>query len=68
MDNVLQVEIDPDIKLDERFTKNMPDDIRGRLLVTMTIACRKYDCHWTELIWTVKPDGVISVKKKNDAK
>ncbi len=64
MDNVLQVEIDPDIKLDERFTKNMPDDIKGRLLATMTIACEKYDCHWTELTWTVKPDRVISVKKK----
>ena len=64
MDNVLQVEINPDIKLDERFTKNMPDDIKGRLLVTMTIACEKYKCHWTELTWKVKPDGVISVKKK----
>ncbi len=65
MDNVLEVEINLDIKFDEKFTKNMPDDIKGRLLTTMTIACEKYKCHWTELTWTVKPDGVISVKRKN---
>ena len=64
MDNVLQVEIDPDIKLDERFTRNMPDDIKGRLLVTITMACEKYKCHWTELTWTVNKDRIISVKRK----
>ncbi len=64
MDGVLEVTIDPDIKLDEKVTKNMPDDIRGRLLVTMTMACERYDCHWTDLTWKVKPDGVIHVKRK----
>ena len=64
MSNVLKVDIDPDIKLDERFTKNMPDDIKGRILVTMTIACERYDCHWTDLAWKVNKDGVISVKRK----
>lgn len=64
MDNVLQVEINPDIKLDEKFTKNMPDDIKGRILVTMTMARETYGCHWTELTWKVNKDRVISVKKK----
>ncbi len=62
--NVLKVTINPDIELDEARIKGMPDDIKGRLLVTMTIACDKYDCEWTELTWSVKPDGVISVKRK----
>ncbi len=64
MSNVLKVDIDPDIKLDERSTRNMPDDIKGRLLVTMTIACERYDRHWTNLTWKVNKDGVISVKRK----
>ena len=64
MDNVLQVEIDTDIKLDPEKIKGMPDDIKGRLLVTMTIACEKYNCHWTELTWKVNKDRAISVKRK----
>ena len=64
MNGVLDVTIDPDIELDENRIKGMPDDIKGRLLVTMTMACERYDCHWTELTWTVKRDGVIHVKRK----
>ncbi len=61
---VLELDINPDIVLDEEKTKGMPDDIRGRLLVTMTIACSKYNCHWTDLAWRVYPNENISVKKK----
>ena len=64
MDNVLQVEIDPDIKIIGKNIDKMPDEIKDRLLITMTIACGKYDCHWTELTWEVKPNRVISVKRK----
>lgn len=64
MSNVKLVEINEDIQLDEKVIKNMPDDIKGRLLVTMTMAMETYDCDWTELTWKVKPDGVISVKRK----
>jgi hypothetical protein len=63
LNNVLEVEIDENIILDEKLTKGMPDDIKGRLLVTMTIAMDRYDCDWTELSWKVNRDGVISVKK-----
>lgn len=64
MSNVKQVTIDPNIKLDENRIKGMPDDIKGRLLVTMTIAMERYECDWTDLRWAVKPDGIISVKRK----
>ena len=64
MNGVLEVEINKDIVLDEARAKGMPDNIRGRLLTTMTIFCDKYDCHWTDLTWRVYPNGVISVKKK----
>lgn len=67
MDNVVHIDIDPDIKLDESRIKDMPDDIKGRLLVTMTMACEKYDCHWTELTWRVNKDSVIYVNKKDAA-
>ncbi len=62
--NVLKVKIDPEIELDEKRIVGMPDDIKGRLLVTMTIFCERNSCHWTELKWTVKPNGVISVNKR----
>ncbi len=67
MDNVLQVEIDPDIVLDESRIKDMPDDIKGRLLTTMTIYCEKYDCHWKDLTWRVNKDSVIYVDKRKTA-
>ena len=67
MDNVLEFDIDPDIKLDESRIKGMPDNIKGNLLATMTVACKRYDCHWKELTWKVKIfDGepVIYVNKR----
>ncbi len=64
MDNVLQVKIDPDIKIVGKNIDKMPIDIKNRLLITMTIACQRYECHWTELTWEVKPNQVISVKRK----
>ncbi len=64
MDNVLQVTINPDIVLDEKLTKDMPDDIKGRLLTTMTMACDKYKCHWKDLTWRVDKNSVIYVKPK----
>ena len=67
MTNVLDVKIDPDIVLDPDRIKDMPEDLQGHLLVTMTIACERYECHWKELIWSVKFNNgqpVISVKKK----
>ena len=64
MSNVLDVAINPDIVLNERYTKNMPDEIKGRILVTMTIAMERYDCDWTELTWKVDKNNVISVKRK----
>ena len=67
MGNVIDVTIDPDIVLDESRIKDMPDSIKGNLLATMTIACERYDCHWTELTWSVKMmsgQPVIHVKKR----
>ena len=64
MDNVLEVEINPDIVLDESRIKGMPDDIKGRLLVTMTMACERHDCDWTELTWRVDKNAVIYVKPR----
>ena len=60
--------INPDIELDERRTRNMPDNIKQPLLITITMAMEKYNCDWRDLAWSVKyPDGqpVISVKLKN---
>lgn len=67
MSNVLQIDINPDIKLDEDRIVGMPDEIKGQLLATMTIACQRYDCHWSELTWKIPMyDGqpVIKVNKR----
>lgn len=67
MGNVLKFDIDPDISLDESRIKGMSDNIKGNLLVTMTLAAKKYDCHWTELVWKVKMNEgqpVIYVNKR----
>ena len=69
MGNVLKIIIDPDIKLVGDNIEKMPDNIKGNLLATMTHACKKYNCHWTELVWSVKmPDGnpVIYVNKRKE--
>jgi hypothetical protein len=63
MSNVLEVQVDPDIELDEDQTVGMPEEARNRLLITMTIFCQQNDCHWSELVWSVKKNGVISVKR-----
>ena len=54
---ILELEIDPDIDIRE----DMPEDIKVRLKVTLTMGAKKYNCHWTELTWSVK-DGIIRVK------
>ena len=67
MDNVIDVEINPDIILNENKIKGMPYDLKQHLLATITIAMERYDCDWRELIWSVKFDQnlpVISVKRK----
>lgn len=67
MGNVLNVVVNPYIKLDPKMIKGMSKDLQGHLKITLTIACEKYDCHWTELTWKVKfyeGQPVISVKKK----
>ena len=66
MSNVLQFGIDPDIKLGPECD-DMPDEIKGGLLSTMTHSCKKHNCHWTELEWRVKiKDGqpIIYVNKR----
>ena len=67
MGKVLDVIINPDIQLDENKVKGMPYELKQHLLVTITIAMERYDCDWTELIWSVKfYEGqlVINVKRK----
>ena len=67
MSNVTEVEIDEDIVLDEERIKGMPDDLKGHLLVTMTIACKKYQCNWQGLTWNIKINNgqpIINVKRK----
>jgi len=64
--NLLEVEIDPEIRLDPDSVRGMPEDLRRHLLITMTIASEKYGCCWKELKWSVSfVDGqpVIRVKK-----
>ena len=67
MSNVLEIDIDPDIKLDEGRIKGMPDHIKGHLLGILTLTAKKNKCHWSELTWSVKmTDGqpIIRVKRK----
>ena len=67
MSNVKEVVIDESIELDEKSIKGMPEDLKGHLLVTMTIACEKYDCHWKELTWSIDNSTnppIIKVKRK----
>ena len=75
MPEVLDVKIDESIVLDPKRLINkkgsvMPDDIQDHVKVTMTIAAERYNCHWSELTWTVKFDPsnpgmpIISVKRK----
>lgn len=67
MKNVLEFDINPDIKLDESRIIGMPDNIKGNLLATMTLAEKKYNCHWTDLTWSIKiTEGqpVINVKRR----
>ena len=67
MGKVLDIAIDPDIKLSEEAIEDMPDDLKQHLLATMTIACERYKCNWRELIWSIKfynGQPVINVKKR----
>ncbi|HDZ14032.1 hypothetical protein LCGC14_0756720 [marine sediment metagenome] len=68
MTNVINVTINPDIVLDEKSTKGMPEYIKDNVLITMTLSCQKYGCHWTDLTWRVRYDTggnpYITVKKK----
>jgi hypothetical protein len=67
MSNVTHVEIDEAIELDDEQTKGMPGDLRGHLLVTMTLAAQKYECHWSDLTWSIKFSNgqpIINVKRK----
>lgn len=65
--NVLKLTIDPDIKLDESRIVGMSHNLKGHLLGMLTHYAKKYNCHWTNLEWSVKmvdKQPVISVKKK----
>ncbi len=70
MTNVMDIEINPDIILDEREIKGMPYDLQQHVLITMTIGMNKYKCDWRELVWRVRfhPSNpgqpIISVKRK----
>ena len=64
MNGVLDIVIDPNIVLDDKVTKDMPDDIKTRLLATLTHGAKVYKCDWTELTWKVEPTGIIKVKPK----
>jgi len=68
MSKVLDVTINPDIELDEKHIKNMPNDTKQRILITMTIAMDRYKCDWRDLTWKVmlnkEKQPIISVKKK----
>ncbi len=73
MPNVLDVKINPDIVLDEKRLvnskgKRMPESIIQNLLITMTIAIERYNCHWSQLDWNVRFNKekmpVISVKQR----
>jgi hypothetical protein len=65
MSNVMEVVIDESIELDENQTKGMPEDLKGHLLVTMTIACKKHKCHWKDLTWSIEfSDGQPTIKVK----
>ena len=67
MSKVLDITINPDIKLDENKIKGMPYDLKQHLLVTITIAMERYKCNWTELAWSVKfcnGQPVIYVKRR----
>ena len=67
MGKVLDVTINPNIKLDESKIKKMPYDLKQHLLIMITIAMERYKCDWTELSWNIKfYDGqpVINVKKR----
>lgn len=64
MSNVKEFTIDPDITLE---TGDMPLDIKGHLLGTMTLYCKKRNIHWTEVDWAVTmQDGqpIINLKEK----
>ena len=67
MSNVKEFEIDETIELDEKATKGMPDNLKGHLRATMTMACKKYKCHWKELTWKIEfsnKQPIIKVKRK----
>lgn len=64
MNGVLDIEINENIVLDERFIRGMPHDIKTRILATLTHGMKVYDCDWTELTWKVEPNGIIKVKPK----
>ena len=71
MGKVINVNIDENIKLDPRYTKNMPDSIKQPLLITITMAMQRHNCDWRDLEWSVKYyDGqpAISVKLKGSNK
>lgn len=55
--------IDPELVLPDTCD-DMPDETRQRLLITMTEACKRYDCKQDDLTWNVNKDGIIRVKKR----
>ena len=70
MGNVITPTINTDIILDEDRIRNMPDNIKQPLLITITMAEEKYNCSWRELQWSVKYPGgqpVICVKPKGNS-
>ena len=68
MSNVIEFTIDPDIQLDPAQVGDMPADIEGHLLSTMTLYCKKHKIHWTKVDWSVKiRDGqpLVYLKEKS---
>lgn len=55
MPAVLNIKIDPSIVLPDSCD-DMPEDLRGHLLATLTIACERYGWKYENLRWAVKID------------
>jgi len=62
----IELEIDPDIDLGDSVD-DMPDQIKGGLLIMITRAAKKHNCHWKQIAWTVEfvdNQPIIKVRKK----
>lgn len=52
---ICDIEIDESIVLPESCD-NMPEDLRGHLLAALSDACKRLECSYNDLVWSVKID------------